>query len=118
MFRHGEAFYPNQSMNGLLNRLLFNGSALQFDPSSLAPFHPWVYAGTCLSFIVLVLTALVAPSSVGERGGTVDFCVVALSITLAPSIAWEHHYGVLLPIYAAALPRFLERPVFGRATLP
>jgi len=118
LFRHGETYYPNQSMNGLLNRLLFNGNILDFDPSSLAPYHPWVFAGTSLSSIILLLTALLLPNSAGSKGGTIDFCILGLSVTMASSIAWEHHYGILLPIYAAAMPWLVENRIFGRATIP
>jgi hypothetical protein len=107
-------------MNGLLNRLLFNGNSLEFDPSSLAPYHPWVMAGAGLTSMILILAALYLPKSVSRtgRGGTIDFCIVALTATMASSIAWTHHYGILLPIYAAATPRLLANRVFGRATLP
>jgi hypothetical protein len=32
-----------------------------------------------------------------------DFCTMALSVTIASPIAWEHHYGILLPIFALLL---------------
>ena len=39
----------------------------------------------------------------GDPDRTVDFCTMALSITIASPIAWEHHYGILLPIFAVLL---------------
>ena len=51
---HGESYATNQSMNGLLNRLLFNGSNLIWNESAFAPFNPIVYAGTVLSSLALV----------------------------------------------------------------
>jgi hypothetical protein len=32
---------------------------------------------------------------------------MALSITMASPIAWEHHYGIVLPIFAVMLARTL-----------
>jgi hypothetical protein len=39
----------------------------------------------------------------GDAARTFDFCTMALSITIASPIAWEHHYGILLPIFAVLL---------------
>ena len=36
--------------------------------------------------------------------------LVALSFTLAAPVVWEHHYGIALPIFAAALPAVLACP--------
>ena len=33
----------------------------------------------------------------------IDFCLIALSGTMASPIAWEHHYGITLPIFAVLL---------------
>jgi alpha-1,2-mannosyltransferase len=39
-------------------------------------------------------------------------------VTLASPLAWEHHYGVLLPILAVALGAVLERGTWRAAGLP
>jgi len=101
----GESYYPNQSVNGLLHRLLFNGYNLGWKGRAFPPFHPWVYLLTAASSIVLVLAALMWRTSRQERGGTIDFCVIGLSATIASPVAWEHHYGILPPIFACLLPR-------------
>jgi hypothetical protein len=44
----------------------------------------------------------------------VDFCTMAVSCTVASPIAWEHHYGVLLPVFAVVLVNALRH----RAWLP
>jgi hypothetical protein len=94
--KHGEAFYANQSINGLLNRLLFNGDNLNFDPHSFPPFNPWVYFGTIISSIALISAALLQPKQ-NQKGSITDLSIVALTCTIASPIAWEHHYGILLP---------------------
>src|SRR5260221_330872 len=58
MSRGGEAFYPNQSFNGFLNRLMGTADSLVFDRHAFAPYHPLVYAGTLTAFVALVGLAL------------------------------------------------------------
>lgn len=106
MARHGEAFYPNQSVNGLMNRLwsirspdLYNN--LQWRGHYFPPFNPWVYGATLTSSILLLAAAFFHPRARAETPG---LCIIALSATLASPIAWEHHYGILLPLYAVLLP--------------
>lgn len=118
MSRRGEAYYPNQSMNGLLNRLLLNGNIMDWRGASFAPYHPVVFLGTAITSVLLILLALALPGKPEERGGAADFCVLGLASTLASPIAWEHHYGILLPVYAVALPPLMRRRVLGRATIP
>jgi len=101
--RHGESFYPNQSPNGFLNRLLGNGDSVAW-MDSFPPFHAVVYAGTLIAGLALLSWALVARVSSAARAGAADLAFVGLAATIASPIAWEHHYGVLLPIYAFLWP--------------
>ncbi|HSH03822.1 MAG TPA: glycosyltransferase family 87 protein [Anaerolineae bacterium] len=106
MSRHGEVFFPNQSVNGLLNRWLLNGDPLGFQPNAFAPYEPVVYVGTLVSSLLLVGACLYWPRGLGEtekKGGVIELCIALLSGTMASPIAWEHHYGVLLPIFALLL---------------
>ncbi len=98
--RHGEAFYPNQSFNGLLNRLFHNGDSANWSFSVYPPFHPVVYAGTLIASALLLLAALFLPTRSAEKGGVADLSIMTLSCTLASPVAWEHHFGVLLPVCA------------------
>ncbi len=116
--RHGDAYFPNQSVNGLLNRLFFNGGNLVGQGHLEQPFHPWVYAGTLLSSAALILWGLFWRGARAGRANAVDFSIMALSLTMASPIAWEHHYGILLPIYAFLAASVLERRVFGALTIP
>ena len=113
----GESYYSNHSANGLLNRLLFNGNNLAWKGRLFPPFHPWVYALTALSSLVFVLAGLGWRSSARERGGIIDFCVIGLTATLASPVAWEHHYGILMPMFAYVVPRLWTELSFGRRTL-
>jgi hypothetical protein len=115
--KHGESFYTNQSMNGVLNRLLFNAPILNFNHNSFPPYNPWVYLGTILSSIALISAALFLPMLTSEKGRIADFSIIALTSTIASPIAWEHHYGILLPIYAFLLPYLLNRKILGKFTI-
>jgi alpha-1,2-mannosyltransferase len=112
--RHGEAFYANQSINGALHRLLFNGSNLEWHDHEFAPVHPIVYAGTVAAFVLLVAVSLRRPAQ--GAGSAVDLSLAALAATLTAPVAWEHHYGILLPIYAALTPSIVVERPFGRWT--
>lgn len=105
--KHGEAFYPNQSFNGLLQRLLMNGDNLEWNDHKFPPFHPFIYAGTLLSSILLLAIAFWPRPLKTPLQKAIDLCVMALVATMASPIAWEHHYGLLLPIYACVIPALL-----------
>jgi hypothetical protein len=102
----GESFYANFSANGLLNRI-----AGLFDPrhnnaewsARFPPFVPWVYWGTVLTSLVLLAFVFLrrrpAPTPTSE---TADLGFALLGVTMASPIAWEHHYGALIPLLALA----------------
>lgn len=101
--QHGEAYWPNQSFNGLLNRLLDNGDPRHFDRYSFPPYHPVVYFGTLLSSLAIMITALWRTH--GRAPDALDLATALLGATLAAPVAWEHHYGILLAIFAVATPK-------------
>jgi hypothetical protein len=113
MTKHGESYFANQSVNGLLNRLLFNGTNLHGNPHAFAPYNGWVYALTLASTILLIAAALLVKRGRGRNGANTDFLAAAVAFTVASPIAWEHHYSILLPVFAAALPALLARPRSG-----
>jgi hypothetical protein len=39
-----------------------------------------------------------------------DLWVAALTVTMAAPIAWGHHYGIALPMFAAVLPEVAAAP--------
>jgi hypothetical protein len=106
--QHGEAFYPNHSFNGLLNRLMslddpFSFQNLVFIDLDFPPFEPLVYGGTLITSLVILSTALLRRGTEGDSDRKFDFCTMALSTTMASPIAWEHHYGIMLPIFGVML---------------
>jgi alpha-1,2-mannosyltransferase len=98
--RHGESYYANQSFNGLANRALFNGPNLEWSRTSFPAFHPAVYATTLTAFAALTIVALVVPPRRRAAGSALDLGAAIVTITITSPIAWEHHFGVLPPIYA------------------
>ena len=65
--RHGEAFYPNQSFNGLLNRLVRNGSNLEWRDFEFPPEHAGVAAGTTIALAILAALAWYSSEADGRR---------------------------------------------------
>ena len=104
----GESYYQNQSVNGVLNRImsLLDPVAYQnLHSGTFPPYTPLVFWGTFLTSAITLGAALAWQSS--DR--TIDFCIMAVSCTIASPIAWTYHYGLLLPIYAVALARSDDR---------
>jgi alpha-1,2-mannosyltransferase len=114
---HGEAYYANQTVNGLLNRIFFPNCSLSFNGAVYPVYNTWVHAGTIITAGVLVLWALLwkgawAPKT--KALDSVDFSMAALVATMAAPIAWEHHYGLMLPMFAFVFPlTFIRRDITG-----
>ena len=100
--QRGEAFYANQSVNGLLNRLVGNGPVLEWQRDQFAPYDPVVRWLTLLSAVLLMLVALWYRRVVRSSMPECDAAAFLIAVTAGAPIAWEHHYGVLLPIAALA----------------
>ncbi|HUN49285.1 MAG TPA: glycosyltransferase family 87 protein [Stellaceae bacterium] len=113
---HGENYFHNQSVNGLLNRALFLGDSLVVPPV-FPPYQPLVYYGTLLTSFALVVGALFLRDRDDDKGGLLDFMTAALTFTIASPIAWEYHYGILPPILAALLFALALQPRQARPIL-
>ena len=108
--KHGESFYANNSVNGIINRYLGNGSNLRWDVFQFVPFNPVVYGGTlCAS--ALAVAAIVWPALLRRRNATIfDFGAASLLSVMGSPIAWQHHYGIMLPLYVFLLLSVLSEP--------
>lgn len=115
--RHGESYFPNHSVNGLLHRLLFNGSNLQWHDNAFAPYHPVVYWGTLASSLALIGLALLWRRGENRHAGALDLCVAGVTFTMASPVAWEHHYGLTIAAFAVLLPALWALPT-ARKLLP
>lgn len=112
--RRGEAYFANQSVNGLMHRLLFNGNNLEWQANSFAPYDPVVYAVTVATSSFFLLVSLFWRA--GHRPQLLDLAFIFLSGTIMSPVTWEHHYGILLPILCIALPAAIARRPFGAWT--
>jgi hypothetical protein len=104
----GEIFWPNQSINGILNRLILDSDIGKFNEFSYSAYNPYVHAGTLLSTIAFILFGLFfkwpkVNSSVSEKHRTfissLDLSTMVLLSTIAAPTVWTHHYGTLWPIF-------------------
>lgn len=103
--QHGEAYFANQSVNGLVHRALGNGINLRSDNTLFAPVDARVVAATYTSSLILLVIALAPALGAGgrRRPDIIDLAIMSLCAAVASPIAWEHHYGVLLPLAGMAL---------------
>lgn len=120
---HGESLTLNQSFNGLMNRLLHNGTILFDEYVNLPPgkwvppYNRWVHLGTLASTVAIVGAALFWRAREHGRSGLADLMIMALSLTIASPIAWTYHYGLLLPMFAFALPATLASNRLGKGSI-
>jgi alpha-1,2-mannosyltransferase len=114
--QRGETYYPNQSFNGLLNRWLSNGDNLVFQDFEFSPPNSIVWAGTMFAATLLLLMALALPRIRRDADARFDLPVMALTATMVSPIAWEHHYGIVLPILGVVGPASLGAWPLGRWT--
>lgn len=119
--RHGEVFWANQSANGLLHRIFENGNSAVFEAQSFPSFHAGVYIGTLLVTVALLFSVFALRRRDGAAVSLKDFMLAALIFTVASPVAWEHHYGVLMPIFAVLATTWVysaPRPGLWKPAVP
>jgi hypothetical protein len=106
---HGEAFFANQTFNGLVNRIfsifdpeLYNNT--KWSGNSFPPYNPWVFCSTLISSVAILAVCLIARRPKASFSQGADYCLMSLGVTMASPIGWTHHYGILLPIFAFLWP--------------
>lgn len=136
--QHGESYYSNQTVNGLLHRLLHNGPNLmsntngdtEWRGSAFAPYHPLVHIATLISGVAFVLFGLlwrIRDGAGGRASGwagrretgrqpIASFLAAGTCFTIGTPIAWVPHYGVLLPVCAYLLFVLIDRAASKRST--
>jgi hypothetical protein len=110
MGQRGEAFYFNQSVNGLAHRFLGTADPLIFPHHAFPDFNPVVYGATLATSALMLVACLWL-----GRGGVGDFLIAGLTFTMASPIAWDHHYGVLPPMLAMLAASLVARPARAEA---
>jgi hypothetical protein len=100
--RHGESYYANNSINGIAHRLLFNGPNLTFNSQAFAPYNPYVFAVTLVAGLAFLVPPLLRTRG-AQQPNIYDFGMAGLCFTMGAPVAWEHHYGIMLPLFVVAL---------------
>lgn len=133
--RRSEAYWANQTVSGLVGRLLLTAEPLQWADSMFAPadaagslgsdgwafawdavgfppYHPLVYRITVLSSLLIVGGALLGMrgTRTSADGLTLEIAIAVAAATIASPIAWHHHYGSFLPLLALAAGLLVRRP--------
>jgi len=109
--RHGEGYFANNSVNGILNWYLSPGDSLRWYDDSFTPFDPIVYAGTLAASLLAIILLAAPPLLDRKRRATLcDLGAGTICTDIGSPVAWEHHYGVLLPLYLVALRSILTMP--------
>ena len=92
----------------ILYILAYLGGILTIISPCILPVLPFVFARAGRPFLTNGLPMLIGMALFWnfrkQQANVADFCLAALSFTMASPIAWEHHYGILLPILAAIVP--------------
>ncbi|RYD84490.1 MAG: DUF2029 domain-containing protein, partial [Sphingomonadales bacterium] len=114
--QHGEAFWPNQSVNGLMHRLVTEGPH-DFHAESFPAANVIVTLTTMVTSAALMALALFFRRGEGENARLADFLLAGVVFTAASPIAWEHHYGILAPAFVALALMFASTPAY-RAHIP
>jgi alpha-1,2-mannosyltransferase len=102
--RRGESYYGNNAINGLLNRMFFLGNNLEWDGTHTSlPYNRWIHAATVLSSLALMVCALIPVGARSALSSTLDFGVGLVTFTLASPVAYDSHFGFVLPLFWIAL---------------
>lgn len=104
--RHGESFFHNNSINGILHGLSSGQDILVW--SNRFPDYDPVIHFASLAWTVVMVSLMVWPRKHQSNQSVIDFASATLICVVASPIAWTHHYGVLLPFLPFLLARCQE----------
>jgi alpha-1,2-mannosyltransferase len=107
---HGEAFAPNQSVNGLVNRLLGNGDAIAWHEHDFAPYNPVVHASSLLAALTFIAFGVgFGLRSTAGRGSLCAMIVAGGCFTMCSPVVWDHHWGLVLPAFCFSFVSLISR---------
>jgi len=115
--QRGDSMFWNQSLNGLLHRLMHVGSPVT-SFYGYPPFNRTIYVATLVFSISLIVVALVGPMLRRKTATTPDFLIYAMACTMASPIVWQHHYGVFFLVFLLWIPQALQQRRVLLALLP
>lgn len=122
----GEYNFGNQSVNGLVNRMVVKNNRPAFDHNHFAPYNPLVARLTLISSLLLIggaLFLLIRKRLKKNQAGTdnqytIEWLVMIIGLTIASPTAWPHHYGFNIVVYLFMFAWFLRPSYTGRRWLP
>jgi alpha-1,2-mannosyltransferase len=102
--RHGESFFANNSINGILNGYFSPSDQHIWDSSNFTPYVSIVYIGTLVAAVTTTCLIVILPL-LFRRANCVlgSFGAASICTVIGSPVAWEHHYGILVPIYLITL---------------
>jgi alpha-1,2-mannosyltransferase len=103
----GDSMFWNQSLNGLLHRLMHVGSPVT-SFYGYPQYNRAIYLATVISSAAMVLLALIVPALRRKTGTTADFLIYAMASTMASPIVWQHHYGVFFLAFLLWIPQAFQ----------
>jgi alpha-1,2-mannosyltransferase len=107
--RHGEEYFANNSLNGIMNGYFAGVGNVTWNADSLTAYHWPVYAATLLVTLLAMASIVLLAFKGRRRHATLaDLGVVSILSVIASPVAWEHHYGLLLPIFLVALRHVMD----------
>ncbi|MES2223119.1 MAG: glycosyltransferase family 87 protein [Acidobacteriota bacterium] len=115
--QRGDSMFWNQSLNGLLHRLMHVGSPVT-SFYGYPPFNRTIYVATLVFSISLIVLALVVPVLRRATATTADFLIYAMACIMASPIVWQHHYGVFFMVFLLWVPQALQERRVLLALLP
>jgi hypothetical protein len=108
--KHGESFFANNSINGILENYFSADNVYSWNGSRFAPYIPVVFFGTVTASLLSLAAIVFSPIFLrsGKRANVESLAFAAIFTVVGSPVAWEHHYGILLPIYLIALKNVLS----------
>ena len=70
-------------------------------------WHRWIGFPATLFLLFTALKSAVTDR--GRKPGIFDFGLLAICVTISSPVAWEHHYGIMLPLLVIALAALTTR---------
>jgi hypothetical protein len=115
----GEGFVLNESVNGIVHRLVEpDVTRFMVSGNDYPAYDPLVHALTLISTLVFAAIAFVpALLRRGEEPTIFGFAAASICFTIGSPIVWPFHYGILLPVFVLALAATLREPERDRNAL-
>lgn len=107
----GYAYFPNQSINGMLHRLF-----TQTDPETynLAPAVGWIKTASAVFGLALLAIAAVGcrrrREAAGDDALVLKYALAITAATIASPVCWMHHLTALLIAFAAGVGYLRANP--------